>query len=69
MVLRVLFFIHTWPFPMDPVFDDYDRVMGYCTPQRVDRERQLMEQKRPLPELQNVPSIELPTCVNDLLPA
>jgi hypothetical protein len=24
---------HTWPFPMDPVFEDYDQVMGYSTPQ------------------------------------
>lgn len=24
---------HTWPFPIDPVFGDFDRVMGYSTPQ------------------------------------
>eukprot|EP00585_Thalassiosira_rotula_P012116 CAMPEP_0196138600 /NCGR_PEP_ID=MMETSP0910-20130528/6185_1 /TAXON_ID=49265 /ORGANISM="Thalassiosira rotula, Strain GSO102" /LENGTH=123 /DNA_ID=CAMNT_0041399225 /DNA_START=144 /DNA_END=515 /DNA_ORIENTATION=+ len=35
---------HTWPFPIDPVFDDYDRVMGYSTPQRLVREQQFMEQ-------------------------
>eukprot|EP00978_Attheya_sp_CCMP212_P029524 scaffold105105_cov62-Attheya_sp.AAC.5 len=28
----------TWPFPVDPIFEDYDRVMGYCTPQRLLRE-------------------------------
>jgi len=31
--------IHTWPFPVDPVFEDYDRVMGYSTPQRLLREQ------------------------------
>jgi len=35
---------HTWPFPIDPVFEDYDRVMGYSTPQRLLREQQFMEQ-------------------------
>lgn len=35
---------HTWPFPVDPVFDDYDRVMGYSMPQRLLREQQFMEQ-------------------------
>lgn len=35
---------HTWPFPIDPVFDDYDRVVGYSTPQRLVREQQFMEQ-------------------------
>jgi palmitoyltransferase ZDHHC3/7/25 len=30
---------HTWPFPVDPVFEDYDRVMGYSTPQRLLREQ------------------------------
>jgi hypothetical protein len=30
---------HTWPFPMDPVFEDYDQVMGYSTPQRLLREQ------------------------------
>jgi len=62
--------IHTWPFPVDPVFDDYDRVMGYCTPQRMDRERQFMEHKRPVPDpdLHQSQSLELPKCFNDLLP-
>jgi len=30
---------HTWPLPIDPVFPDYDRVMGYSTPQRLLREQ------------------------------
>jgi len=34
---------HTWLLPIDPVFDDYDRVMGYSTPQRLLRE-QMKEQ-------------------------
>lgn len=62
--------LHTWPFPVDPVFDDYDRVMGYCTPQRMDRERQFMEHKRPVPvpDIHHSQSLELPKCFNDLLP-
>lgn len=36
--------IHTWPFPIDPVFEDYDRVMGFSTPQRLVREQQFMEE-------------------------
>ena len=61
---------HTWPFPVDPVFDDYDRVMGYSSPQRLVREQQLMECKRPVvtPDLNSSPTIELPSCVNDFLP-
>lgn len=35
---------YTWPFPVDPLFDDYDNVMGYCTPQRLLREQILREQ-------------------------
>ena len=35
---------HTWLLPVDPVFEDYDRVMGYSTPQRLVREQQFMEQ-------------------------
>jgi hypothetical protein len=34
---------HTWPFPMDPVFEDYDGVMGFSMPQRLAREQQFME--------------------------
>lgn len=37
---------YTWPFPMDPIFDDYDRLMGYSSPQRLLREQQLMEQEQ-----------------------
>ena len=33
----------TWPLPMDPIFEDYDRVMGYSTPQRLLREQILRE--------------------------
>lgn len=29
---------YTWAFPVDPIFEDYDRVMGYSTPQRLLRE-------------------------------
>lgn len=30
----------TWALPMDPIFEDYDRVMGYSIPQRLLREKQ-----------------------------
>lgn len=30
---------HTWLLPIDPVFEDYDRVMGFSTPQRLLREQ------------------------------
>ncbi|OEU19792.1 zf-DHHC-domain-containing protein, partial [Fragilariopsis cylindrus CCMP1102] len=30
----------TWMFPIDPVFEDYDLVMGYSIPQRLTREKQ-----------------------------
>jgi len=63
---------HTWPLPVDPVFDDYDRVMGYCMPQRLDRERQLLELSSQQQQNQNsgmkLGNMELPKCVNDLLP-
>jgi hypothetical protein len=39
--------IFTWPFPVDPIFDDYDRVHGYSTPQRLLREQILREQGQP----------------------
>ena len=29
----------TWFLPIDPVFEDYDKVMGYSIPQRLMRER------------------------------
>lgn len=34
---------YTWPFPVDPLFDDYDNVMGFSTPQRLLREQILRE--------------------------
>jgi len=34
---------YTWPFPIDPLFDDYDRVMGYSSTQRLLREKTLRE--------------------------
>ncbi len=30
---------HTWLLPIDPVFEDYDRVLGFSTPQRLLREQ------------------------------
>jgi palmitoyltransferase ZDHHC3/7/25 len=36
-----------WPFPLDPLFDDFDRIMGFSTPQRLLREQILREQYRP----------------------
>lgn len=30
----------TWALPIDPVFEDYDRAMGYSIPQRLLREKQ-----------------------------
>jgi len=30
---------HTWVVPIDPVFEDYDRVMGFSTAQRLLREQ------------------------------
>eukprot|EP00816_Leptocylindrus_hargravesii_P012625 CAMPEP_0196819654 /NCGR_PEP_ID=MMETSP1362-20130617/71552_1 /TAXON_ID=163516 /ORGANISM="Leptocylindrus danicus, Strain CCMP1856" /LENGTH=375 /DNA_ID=CAMNT_0042198225 /DNA_START=218 /DNA_END=1345 /DNA_ORIENTATION=+ len=34
---------HTWPFPVDPLFEDYDRVMGYSLPQRLVREQNVLD--------------------------
>ena len=31
----------TWLLPMDPVFEDFDRVLGYSIPARLKRERQM----------------------------
>lgn len=36
----------TWLFPMDPLFEDFDAVMGYSTPQRLLREQILREQQQ-----------------------
>ena len=30
---------HTWFIPVDPVFEDYDRIMGYSTTPRLLREK------------------------------
>ena len=30
---------YTWPFPVDPIFEDYDKIMGFSTPQRLLREQ------------------------------
>lgn len=38
--------VWTWPFPVDPIFDDYDRVMGYATPQRLLRAQSLYKNKQ-----------------------
>lgn len=63
---------HTWPFPVDPVFDDYDRVMGYSTPQRLSREQNFLEKKRPPAQqtesIKGSQSVEMPKCMNDFLP-
>ena len=29
----------TWPFPIDPIFEDHDRVMGYSISSRLLREQ------------------------------
>lgn len=34
----------TWWLPIDPVFQDYDKVLGFSTPQRLLRERQRVKQ-------------------------
>lgn len=31
----------TWFLPVDPVFEDYDRIMGYAIPDRLKRERDI----------------------------
>ena len=30
----------TWALPLDPIFEDYDKVMGYSLPSRLMREQQ-----------------------------
>ena len=39
--------LYTWFLPVDPLFNDYDRVMGYSTPQRLLREQILREKLDP----------------------
>lgn len=60
----------SWFLPIDPVFDDYDRVMGYTMPQRLDRERQWLEKHEQAAAVagKDGGSVELPKCVNDCLP-
>ena len=60
---------HTWPFPIDPVFEEYDKTMGFSTPQRLAREQQFMEKKHPICKIAKGPGdVELPSCVSDFLP-
>ena len=60
---------HTWIFPVDPMFNDYDNVMGYSVPQRLAREQQLMESTPVmLPGLEPSPTAEMPSCVHNMLP-
>jgi hypothetical protein len=44
-----------WLVPVDPVFDDYDRVMGYSTPQRLLREQ--MREGSTTPRMSSAPSV------------
>jgi len=60
---------YTWPFPIDPVFEDYDEIMGFSTPQRLAREQNLMELAMQTPNKnKRGGDIELPDCVTDFLP-
>lgn len=62
---------HTWMFPIDPVFEDYDQVMGFSMPQRLAREQQLMEHALTEGDTTVTTSTGegLPVkCVNDFLP-
>lgn len=34
---------YLWMVPTDPIFEDYDRVMGYSTPQRLLREQMQLQ--------------------------
>lgn len=38
---------YTWPLPVDPLFEDFDQVMGFSTPQRLLREQILRENQQP----------------------
>jgi hypothetical protein len=44
--------VWTWPFPIDPIFDDYDRIMGYATPQRLLRAQSLYKNKQQQQQVQ-----------------
>ncbi|MEM1010564.1 MAG: hypothetical protein AAGJ35_16345, partial [Myxococcota bacterium] len=58
---------HTWLLPVDPVFDNYDRVMGYSVPQRLAREQSLLEEEPPLVQPPTT-TTDIPNCVADMLP-
>ena len=63
---------HTWAFPVDPVFADYDDVMGFTTPERLVREQQRLDSNKrdvDVPSVEpNSSGVELPSCVNEFLP-
>ncbi len=59
---------HTWLLPVDPVFEDFDTVVGFTTPQRLAREQQLMELKKTKRTGGGGGEVELSNCVNDFLP-
>uniref|UniRef100_A0A7S1VQ19 Palmitoyltransferase n=1 Tax=Grammatophora oceanica TaxID=210454 RepID=A0A7S1VQ19_9STRA len=66
---------HTWWLPLDPVFESYDRVMGYSLPQRLAREQAILDDlvatqvlSTQPGHLEPSPTTEIPQCVNDLLP-
>ncbi len=56
---------HTWLLPVDPVFEDYDKVMGYSMPSRLSREQQLLERKQPTISPK---AISVPGFLNDFVP-
>jgi hypothetical protein len=41
---------YTWPLPIDPLFEDFDKVMGFSTPQRLLRE-QILHEQQPEPQV------------------
>jgi hypothetical protein len=47
--------VWTWPFPVYPIFDDYDRIMGYATPQRLLRAQSLYKNKQAQQQRQQQP--------------
>jgi hypothetical protein len=58
---------YTWCLPVDPIFADHDRVVGYTMPQRLDRERQFCEGQRPSVHHPH-PALELPAYIQECLP-
>jgi palmitoyltransferase ZDHHC3/7/25 len=75
---------YSWFIPIDPIFEEYDRVMGFTIPSRLDRERQfcdlvmfqqqqnnnmVKEDPNHHDDIKTEPSMDFPNkCVNDLLP-